>query len=52
MKALSTLILLTGTATLALAGFNVVPEIDANSATAAVALVSGALLLVRGRRKK
>jgi hypothetical protein len=28
------------------------PEIDANSAASALALLSGALLVVRGRRKK
>ena len=51
MKILATLILLAGTATFAF-GTIVVPEIDANSATAAVALVSGGLLVLRGRRRK
>ena len=53
MKALATLILLFGgTATLAFAGFNAVPEIDSNSATAAIALVTGGLLVSRRRRKR
>ena len=51
MKTLSVFVLLLGLAGSALAG-NQVPEIDANSATAAVALVSGGLLVLRGRRKK
>lgn len=51
MKTLATLILMAGTATSAF-GLNVVPEIDANSAAAAIALVSGGLLVLRGRRKK
>jgi hypothetical protein len=52
MKILSTLILLAGSATLAFAAADPVPEIDANSAAAAVALVSGGLLVLRARRKK
>jgi LPXTG-motif cell wall-anchored protein len=54
MKTLTTLIFLAGTATVALAGPTAapVPEIDANSVAAAVALVSGGLLVLRGRRKK
>ena len=51
MKSLATSILLAGTATYAF-GLNVVPEVDANSAAAGIALVSGALLVLRGRRKK
>jgi LPXTG-motif cell wall-anchored protein len=31
---------------------NNAPEIDGNTASAAVALVSGGLLVLRGRRKK
>jgi len=50
MKTLATLVLLAGTATFAF-GEAVVPEIDANSAVAAIALVSGGLLVMRGRRK-
>ena len=51
MKILATVILLVGTATFASATF-VVPEIDANSATAGVAIVVGGLLVLRARREK
>ncbi len=51
MKILGTLVILLGTATFAMAGFTA-PEIDGNTAGAAVALVSGGLLVLRGRRKK
>ena len=51
MKALAALILLVGTATFAVAEV-AAPEVDANSSMAAIALVSGALLVLRGRRKK
>jgi len=30
----------------------IAPEIDANSAVAGIALISGAVLVVRGRRKR
>ena len=51
MKTLATLILLAGTATYAL-GTTAAPEIDGGSAAAAIALVSGGLLVLRGRRAK
>jgi putative effector of murein hydrolase len=51
MKTLAALILLTGTATFAF-GAAAVPEIDANSAAAAIALVMGGLLVMRARREK
>ena len=51
MKIFSAVILLVGLAGSALAGVEV-PEIDANSAAAAIALVSGGLLVLRGRRKQ
>jgi len=51
MKILATVILLTGTAVFAFAG-SPVPEIDANAATAGVAIVIGGLLVVRARRKQ
>jgi hypothetical protein len=51
MRTLATLILLAGTATFAFAGGNV-PEIDANSAGAAIAIVSGGLLILRARRRR
>jgi len=50
MRLLSALALLTGLAGSLLAG-NGVPEIDANSATAAIALVAGGLLVLRGRKR-
>ena len=52
VKILAALILLAGTATFALAEALPVPEIDANSATAAAALIAGGLLMLEGRRKK
>ena len=51
MKALASLVLLVGLAGSLMAGFSA-PEIDANSAVAAIALVSGGLLVLRGRRAK
>lgn len=44
------LLLLTATA-FAFAGGTPVPEIDGNTAASALALVSGGLLILRGRRK-
>jgi hypothetical protein len=47
------LLLLAGTATCAFAGlFAAAPEISPASGASALALVSGALLVIRGRRKK
>ncbi len=51
MKILGTFVILLGTASFAMAGTNS-PEIDGNTASAAIALVSGGLLVLRGRRKK
>jgi hypothetical protein len=51
MKVFGTLVVLLGTASFAFAG-ETAPEIDGNTASAAIALVSGALLVLRGRRKK
>ena len=46
-------LLVLGTATVSMAGGPVPsPEIDATSAMAAVALVAGAVVIIRGRRKK
>jgi hypothetical protein len=44
------MLLLVGAAGVASA--SAVPEIDAGSATSAVALLSGVLLIIRGRRRK
>jgi hypothetical protein len=49
-KAVGMLLLLAGAASFATAA--AVPEIAAGSAGSALALLSGALLVVRGRRKK
>jgi hypothetical protein len=51
MKMAAVMIVLLGTASFSFAGVST-PEIDANSAASAIALVSGGLLVLRGRRKK
>ena len=51
MKVAASFVLLMGLTGSLMAGVSA-PEIDANSATAAVALVSGSLLVLRGRRAK
>jgi hypothetical protein len=51
-KALGMMLLLAGVSSLAMAATAAVPEIGAGSAGSAMALVSGALLVIRGRRKK
>jgi hypothetical protein len=45
-------LLLLGAASFALAGPVAAPEIDAASASSAIALLSGSLLVLRSRRKK
>jgi hypothetical protein len=45
-------LLLLGAASFALAGPVAAPEIDAPSASSAIALLSGSLLVLRSRRKK
>jgi hypothetical protein len=53
MKTIGTLIMLLATASSAFAGFEpTVPEIDANMAGSALALISGGLLVLRSRRSK
>jgi hypothetical protein len=52
MKALGMIVLLAGTAMFVVAGTPSVPEIDGNSAVAALVLASGSLLVMRARRKK
>ena len=49
-KVLGMFLLLSGVASFAMA--TAVPEVGAGSAGSAVALLSGALLVIRGRRKK
>jgi hypothetical protein len=51
-KALGMMLLLAGVSSLAMAATAAVPEIGVGSAGSAMALVSGALLVIRGRRKK
>jgi hypothetical protein len=52
MKFAGMVLLFVGISSLATASVNPVPEISPASGMAALALVSGALLVVRGRRKK
>ena len=52
MRVLGTAMVLMGVASTAFGLATPVPEIDGNSALAALALVSGGLLIIRGRRKK
>ena len=52
MKLIGIVLLFAGLSSLAMAGTAGVPEVSPASGVAALALVSGALLVVRGRRKK
>jgi hypothetical protein len=52
MKILGMMLLLVGSAVLAVANPVLTPEIDPGAATTALALVSGAVLVIRGRRMK
>ena len=52
MKSVGIVVLLVGLSTFALAGGGIAPEISPASGVSALALVSGALLVIRGRRKK
>ena len=52
MKFVGIVFLLVGLSTLAFAGTVATPEISPASGAAALALVSGGLLVIRGRRKK
>ena len=53
MKSIGMMLLLAGFSSFAVAGgADSVPEISAVSGAGALALVSGALLVIRGRRKK
>ena len=51
-KLLGLTLLLMGAASFALAGPTAAPEIDGASATSAIALLSGSLLVLRARRKR
>ena len=48
----SLLLLIVGSAGFAFAGLNPTPEIDASAGGAALALLSGGLLVLRARRRK
>lgn len=52
MKIAGTTLMLLGTAGFAFAGFTTVPEIDPATGIGALTLLSGALLVVRARRKR
>lgn len=52
MKLVGIALLLVGLSTVAFAGGVATPEISPASGVAALALISGALLVVRGRRRK
>jgi hypothetical protein len=52
MKLAGMALLFIGVASFALAVGTVAPEINAGSAGSAIALLSGALLVIRGRRKQ
>jgi hypothetical protein len=52
MKLVGMVLLFVGISSFAIAGGNAVPEISPASGVAALAMVSGAILVIRGRRKK
>jgi LPXTG-motif cell wall-anchored protein len=52
MKTMGLMMLLVGAAGSAVAAGAVVPEIDSASSVGALVLLSGALLVIRSRRKK
>jgi hypothetical protein len=52
MKIVGAILLFVGASTFAFAGVPAVPEISPASGAAAIALVSGAILVIRARRKR
>lgn len=52
MKTLGRLLLLAGAASMAAAAVTNVPEIDGGTATSAVALLAGSVLILRARLRK
>jgi hypothetical protein len=52
MKNIYASLLLLGIATTAFGSFVVVPEIDGSTAASAITLISGAMLVLRSRRKR
>ena len=51
-KTLGIILIGIGTSAVAMAGFTAVPEIDSTSAASGLAILAGAVLIMRGRRKK
>ena len=51
LKAVGMLLILVGVSGFALADIGAAPEISAGSASSALALLSGAILVIRGRKK-
>ena len=52
MKFAGMVLLLVGLPSLVFGGFSAVPEIDAATGAGALVLLSGALLVIRGRRRR
>jgi hypothetical protein len=52
VKTIGLIVLLVGAASSAMAGAAAVPEIDSVSVAGALTLLSGALLVIRGRRRQ
>ena len=50
-KTIGAILLVIGSATVMMAGANPAPEIDATTGVTAFALLAGAVLVIRGRRK-
>jgi hypothetical protein len=51
-KMIGATLLVLGSATLLMAGGHIAPEINATAGVTALALIAGAALVIRGRRKK
>ena len=51
LKTAGMLLIVVGIASFAVADITVAPEINAGSASSALALISGAILVIRGRKK-
>ena len=51
LKTVGMFLMLIGISSLAMADITVAPEISAGSASSALALLSGAILVIRGRKK-
>ena len=51
-KIIGMMLIVTGLSAVAMAGAVAAPEIDAAAAVSGLAVLSGAVLIIRGRRKK